>query len=303
MGNFINYLSLVRGMAERCPLCSANIHEGSSFCAKCGFKINEDVPKEAERREEKHTYNYERTGGASNLSMPHFSKKIAIGLVIVLIAAAVAGAFVTGKVSLKEIKFPSFAKAASENKSSVVAKAEVKKENNTSTVVAPVPAENKTVEAPVTPQISLQETLTDYLKAHAPSTFQTLSSRIIEVAAEGNKTFVRFRTSTTNPAQESLYLLGVTFLAIPSAQIANATGYNEEGKIIQTPDSRTQSTRTKYWRQYHAKTEWFGNISIPPECKVDADCEDKNMCTKDQCTKDGFCSNVIVVSSECPGLS
>ncbi|HIJ99146.1 TPA: hypothetical protein H1005_04330 [archaeon] len=142
--------------------------------------------------------------------------------------------------------------------------------------------------------------VSEYLKAHPVAVFPGISNRIIEVELGENRSILRFRTSTPNPRQESIYLLGVQFLVFSDVPIANVTGYNEEGKIIMSPDSRTQEKRSIYWKKYRTQTDWFPNLALQAECKVDIDCNDKSNCTKDLCLPDGFCSNAKIVSTSCP---
>ncbi len=140
----------------------------------------------------------------------------------------------------------------------------------------------------------------NYLRTNPVAVFPGVSERIIEVEFEGNRSILRFRTSTPNPRQESIYLLGVQFLVFPEIAVANATGYNEEGKQIMSPDSRTQERRSIYWKKYRTQTDWFPNLQLQAECRVDTDCNDNSNCTKDICLEDGFCSNAKIVSSSCP---
>ena len=151
----------------------------------------------------------------------------------------------------------------------------------------------------VVPEKEPLDKVIDYLAAHPISSFSGLDTRLIEIEFEGNKSMLRFRTSTSNPNQESVYLLGVQLLVFPDIAVANSTGYNPEGKIIMSPDSRTEASRSVYWKKYRAQTDWFPNLEVESECKVDADCNDKNACTIDKCLSDEFCSNVKIVKAEC----
>ena len=171
----------------------------------------------------------------------------------------------------------------------------------TSPAPTPVPTPTPTLPKPPVketvkdPAVQVQE----YLQAHPVPEFLNIDERIIEVVQEGNKSVLRFRTSTPNPRQESLYLLGVQFIVFPDYKLANVTGYNEEGKIIQAPDSRTESTKSLYWKKYRTKSDWFPNLQLQAECITDKDCDDNNDCTKDLCTSDGFCSNAKVIKGGC----
>ncbi len=156
-----------------------------------------------------------------------------------------------------------------------------------------------TPEKPPETVVEPVQKVADYLKAHPVATFPGLENRLIEVEFSGTRSVLRFRTGTPNPRQEAIYLLGVQFLVFPEIKSANTTGYNPDGKIILSPDSRTQETRSTYWKKYRTQTEWFPNLVLEPECKVDTDCNDKDDCTKDLCTSDGFCSNARIVKAGC----
>lgn len=139
-----------------------------------------------------------------------------------------------------------------------------------------------------------------YLREHPLIMFPNLADRIIEGEFDGTRSIIRFRTSTSNPRQESIYLLGVQFLALPEIDVANVTGYNEDGKIIMAPDSRTQEKRSIYWKKYRTQTDWFPNLALEAECKESKDCNDSDNCTSDICLEDGFCSNSKIIKPSCP---
>ncbi len=160
------------------------------------------------------------------------------------------------------------------------------------TAPAKVPSVDETVKTPI-------YKVETYLREHPVSTFSGLDKRLIEVEISGTKSITRFRVGTSNPRQESTYLLGVQFLVFPEIKSANVTGYNSEGQIIMSPDSRTDEKRSTYWKKYRTQAEWFPNVVIPPECKVDTECDDKDECTRDICLPDGFCSNARLVKSGC----
>ncbi|HIJ97882.1 TPA: hypothetical protein H1009_02215 [archaeon] len=284
---------------KRCPMCRAHISPADENCGKCGFVLlekKETIKKEPEvhkaaEEQPKSRHDFQPKEGLSS------QKKLIIGIVLIITMVAAGAIFFASKAGILSLEnFIPEKKGVEIKEEIVIAGNNTSAENETP---APVVEENITTVVEKSPEAQMYE----YLKVNTPAIFPSFDNRIIEIEFVGNKSVLRFRVSTANSAQESLYLLGAQFLAFPNISIANATGYNSEGKIIQSPDSRTQDTRARYWRKYHAKTDWFPNANIPPECKADAGCNDNNLCTKDQCLKDGFCSNVIVVSQECPGIS
>ncbi len=307
-------------MVQKCPMCHSRVAGDAKLCEKCGFnltgkeekkeeqkKVQEEQPKvhhkeHHKKHEVKHIEGHvsERYQFEPKKSL-FPSKMLVIGIIaaIGIVGAATAILF-AANIGLIHVAAIDKYLADSETKSTgTTPPAPV--ENNTSNDTIE-PEINDTPVIPVIPEDPPEKKIADYLAENKLDAFPELDKRIIEVQFVGNKSILRFRVSTTNPAQESLYLLGVQLLVFPDISIANSTGYNADGKIISDPDTRKQETRKIYWRKYSTKTDWFPNLELEPECKVDADCEDKNACTIDQCLSTGFCSNARRVSEECPGI-
>lgn len=134
----------------------------------------------------------------------------------------------------------------------------------------------------------------DYLETHPQNSFGKQSSRILEVTVSSDEATLKYRTSTHDPSQESVYFAGVLLVKFPSVSSVIVRGYNKDDKLL-TASEKTFN-RSKY--NFDLYSNWFPDEAGKTECTKDLDCADADSCTKDQCINNK-CSNVCAVVGDC----
>jgi len=140
------------------------------------------------------------------------------------------------------------------------------------------------------PEVTLSDldTVKNYVEANPIAVFGEQSSRIISVDSIAAKENLVFRTSTSNPGQESWYYAGVLFIIFPELDDVDVVGLNHEDKEI--TDAHKFPTR----HSYDFLPAWFPDYEAVAECSMHSDCDDGDSCTKDGCFS-GKCSNPQIV--------
>jgi len=130
-----------------------------------------------------------------------------------------------------------------------------------------------------------------YIQDNPIAQFETLSDRILTGTKTSKLASVTYRTSTTAPGPESVYLCGVLLILYPNIDEVDVKGYNQNSEEMEA--AKKTFKRNSY--NFNNYKIWFPDYTYS-ECTENSDCDDSDATTVDTCAS-RKCNNVAIADS------